>query len=147
MKPSIYGQTHRLLRDLVDVECWNCSGESKATLKAGEMLTVQRVYDATHTTVFLRADPPEPGLSGHIRTVPTWNEGHIVDGYRFIVPNTVLAGALGIEMPEKTKDLVGGIIAYESGQMSRREEDVFLTENAEVLCGLSGHYERALAQL
>ena len=39
-------------------------------------------------------------------------------GYRFIINNEELGKALGVPIPKKTEDLVGDILAYETGAAS-----------------------------
>jgi hypothetical protein len=98
-----YGQTHPLLTEIQDVECWNKSSAERFTLPAGTLLKIEHAYDATHTTCMAQ-DPDIPGKS--LELYP--------GAYRWIIGNQILAAAIGIPMPERTRDIVGEIIAAES---------------------------------
>lgn len=108
-----YGKTLQLKKDLTDTECWNSSEGATATLPAGMFVTIQHPYDATSTTLLAATEV------GMLKAHPDIQKGGILlsngyKGYRFIVPNNILADALEIEMDEKTEDIVGDIIVYET---------------------------------
>ena len=137
-----YGQTLPLLQPIPKCECWNSTTGGTADLPAGLFITVEHAYDATQTTVLastcgssIRKDDPRIHLGG----LPLSNGDK---GYRFIIPNTFLALALGTPMPEKTEDIVGDLIAYETGQMSpKQEKKLFKTLKSSGLGKkLQGHY-------
>ena len=111
--PSPYGQTLPLKRTIKAVECWNSNKGATADLPEGMFITVEHAYDATQTTVQAATSGGLSKADEKIRKGPlTLSDGS--DGYRFIVPNKVLGEALGVEMPEVTRDIVGEIIEAET---------------------------------
>lgn len=93
-----YGKSVMLRKQIV-AECWNFTDETTGTIPEGKTLVINHVYDATHTTCTV------------IEGVICSNQQR---GWRFIVPNAVLAEATGIFVPAKTRDIVGDIIRAES---------------------------------
>jgi hypothetical protein len=98
--PLPYGKTVTLKKPITRVECWNHT-DSTADFPVGTVFVVNNVYDETHTscTVFEK---------GGVKCT----NGQ--QGYRFIIPNAVLADATGVYVPLKTRDIVGEIIRAES---------------------------------
>jgi len=143
-KSKIYGVIVPLLEDVRGVECWNFTDRSKHDLAAGTLVTADNVNDATHTTVCVRdKDGNAPGI------LLTWDNGQKQMGYRFIIPNKVLRKATGLRVPFRTDDLVGDIIAYESGELTEAESKGLLQrlKKKGMLSGLQGHYSRAAKML
>lgn len=123
-----YGQAFVLKTALENVECWN-HGDCMATLPAGEVVELVCVNDATHTTI--RLPNQEDGIpvafkdgrpyTGIKHQHPRENREYVGgNGYRFIAENQALGAAIGVPMPKKTADLVGDIIAHESGQADEK---------------------------
>lgn len=137
-----YGQTLQLLEPIPNCECWNSTNGATANLPKGMFITLEHAYDSTQTTVLasscgssaLKADPKI-----HVGGLPLSNGD---TGYRFIIPNTFLTHALGIQMPETTPDIVGDLIAYETGQMSHKQEKKLFKNLKSSGLGkkLQGHY-------
>ena len=126
-----YGQTFALKAALVNVECWNKTGKERFTLPAGTLLKLEHVNDSTSTTCMAQ-DPEEPGKA--LELYP--------GAYRWIVENQALGAAIGVPMPKRTADLVGDIIAYESGQAGARQAKRLFRTLKETGIGakLQGHY-------
>lgn len=142
-KPEVvspYNQKFVLKQTLVDVECWNCTDGSTGTILAGTEIEVHHVHDSTSTTISVKSGPAlvlaepyiqirppccglaDPGLMGlPLNRHADGSAPAQVLGYRFIVNNLVLGEAIGVPMLEKTRDLVGEIIAAESGELSDDE--------------------------
>lgn len=139
-----YGQSFVLRRPLTDVECWNSSRDSTSSFAVGETITLCRVYDATHTTVVCAEKDGRP-LTNKDGTPDLYTVGtqqYPRHGYRFIVPNQILGEAIGIEMPATTPDLVGDLIAYETGEATPEQEAALFETLRETGIGkkLQGHY-------
>lgn len=134
-----YGQTFPLLSDLTNVECWNFTDNSRYTLPKGTMLKVEHVNDATHTTCMVIVPKP-PLREDGCQPADVSPIAH--NAWRFIVENQALAAAIGVPMPKKTADLVGDIIAYESGTASpKRTKKLFSTlRKTGIGRKLQGHY-------
>lgn len=119
-KNTVYGRSFTLLLPLNGIECWNHNNNAVGKFQVGETITVNHVYDATHTTITCAEKEGRPVfLDGKVML---WNgheygteQGKPVMGYRFIAPNEALANAIGKKMPKHTIDIVGDIIAVESG--------------------------------
>jgi hypothetical protein len=137
---SAYGKSYVLIQPIEKAECWNCTDDSYGSFAVGETLHVLHVYDAFHTTCRCAEEDGRPLFNKD----GTKNEKQ--EGYRFIVNNEVLGRAIGVEMPKQTADLVGDIIAYESGDMSAEQEGEFLDGLRESGLGqkLQGHYGRRM---
>lgn len=113
MKKTFYNQTYPALSEIKDVECWNRTDGSTGTIPAGTPVLVCHAYDSSHTTVQIENGLP---LNGDDKDI----------GYRFIVKNVVLNKALNIKLPVKTFDLVGNIIAHETGNLSEKKTNKLL---------------------
>lgn len=151
--PSIevpWKQTFKLKHDLTEVECWNFTSGDKFTLPAGTLVRLENVNDSTSITVCVVDEKGNaPGIE--LTYVPTYH-AHIKSthdrtpvvqrGYRFICENQKLSAAIGIPLPEKQYDLVGEIMAYESGQASpTRTKKLFSTlRKTGIGKKLQGHY-------
>lgn len=145
-----YGEQFMLLLELKDVECWNY-GDCKATLPIGTVVKLDSVNDATHTTISLpqhkngipitfKDGRPYSGVSHkHPRDPGNYTGGN---GYRFIVENKALGAAIGVLMPRTTPDIVGDIMAYESGQADEKQtKRLFKTlQRTGIGHKLQGHY-------
>lgn len=90
-----YGKSVMLSKPISNVECWNFTDNTTGTIPAGKSLVINHIYDATHATCTV--------LEGIICS-------NNQRGWRFIVPNTALAGATGLFVPSKTRDIVGELI-------------------------------------
>jgi hypothetical protein len=145
-----YGKTFQLKAALVDVECWNFSTPQRFTVPAGLLVRLDTIADTTHTTVCVVDEAGE--ASGiELGYVPTFHH-HIPSthdrtqrtaiGYRFIVENQILGEAIGIEMPKTTSDLVGDLIAYETGTTDdKTTKRLFKTlKKTGIGSRLQGHY-------
>ena len=137
--PSSYGQT-RALNQPVQAECWNFTSGEIFTLPAGTLLNIEHVYDATHTTCMLvDAEGNTPGVTLGCQ------DGVSRTGYRFIVLNTDLSSATGLQIPARTYDLVGEMVQYESIGLPRTRARRLLRKlkTSRTLRGLQGSYGRA----
>jgi len=141
IKPP-YKQTLPLLHPLPKSQCWNSTNGSTADLPAGLLITVEGGYDAWNTTILAStcgssAYPADPRI--HIGGLPL-TDGTL--GYRFIIPNQTLGEALGVSMPKKTGDIIGDIIAYESGEASPSQTRRLFRSLKKTGIGkkLQGHY-------
>lgn len=149
---TIYGREFTLLEPLEKVECWNYSSAVHGNFAAGEKITVVQIYDAHHTTILCAEEGGRPTFNAD-GSPHTWTpsyDGAVPQpslGYRFIVNNEVLSKAIGFPIPKQTPDLVGDILAYESGEMTEDEEEEFLDRLAESGVGnkLQGHYSSRMA--
>lgn len=165
---SLYGIKVVLQKDLTNVECWNCTDGSTGTIPAGNTIEVCHVNDATHTTIQVESgpaltcvdryiEPPQPpacsrkpGLMGlKLNLKPDGSEPQNVYGYRFIVPNKMLREATGLPYPEKTRDLVGEIMAAESGELddNQMRETIKALKADGSFKGLQGWWGREAARL
>lgn len=130
MKQSLpYDKIFTLSIDIPNAECWNWSNNERVTLPANTRVRVLRVYDATHTTIEV--------VDQNNNTVE-----FAPNGYRWIVPNTILAKAIDAYVPERTADLIGDIIAYESGEASEQQTKKLFKKLQKTGIGrkLQGHY-------
>jgi hypothetical protein len=145
-----YGQTFALKTALENVKCWNFTTDQTFTVPAGLLVRLENVDDATHTTVcVVDSEGKAPGIE--LTYIPRYF-AHIASthelqpitalGYRFIVENQALGSAIGIPMPKKTADLVGDIIAYESGMADEKQtKRLFKTlKTTGIGSKLQGHY-------
>ena len=137
-----YHKTFKLLKPLEKVRCWNFVSNDTFTVQAGLLITLNHPNDATSTTVcVVDKDGKAPGILlnyvPHGRTEPVQQLG-----YRFTVNNLVLGDAIGIPMPERTYDLVGDILAYETGKATDRQTKRLFTHLRKTGLGkqLQGHY-------
>lgn len=124
-----YGKTFVLKTELTGIECWNRTDGERFTLPAGTLLKLEHVNDATHTTCMAQTEGGEsremfPGC------------------YRWIVENQALGVAIGVRMPKRTGDLVGDIMAYESGEATPKQEKRLFSTLHRTGIGrrLQGHY-------
>lgn len=118
-----YGQTFALKSPLANVECWNRNDHERFTLPAGTLLKLEHANDAKHTTCMASREM-FPGC------------------YRWIVGNVELEAAIGIEIPHVTGDLIGELIAYESGEATPKQTRQLFTTLRKTGIGskLQGHY-------
>jgi hypothetical protein len=136
-RESPYGKTAVLKQDIRGVECWNFTDNSKWNLPCGTRIHIDNVQDATHTTVCVIDE------NGQAPGVPCPNaDGSDRIGYRFIINNTTLSQATGIHIPRKTRDIVGEIMAYESGEMIGAQQVKLFRRMKKTGIGryLQGHY-------
>lgn len=124
-----YHKTFTLLADIPNVECWNWTSGKTVTLPKGATLKVIQVYDATHTTCSIVDEKGET-----VEFAPS--------GYRWIINNTALSKAIGAYVPRRTGDLVGDLIAYESGESSPKQTARLFKKLRKTGIGrkLQGHY-------
>jgi hypothetical protein len=110
MPQAPYGQTLPLRKPLT-AESWNHTHGETATVPAGARITVLHVNDANHTTVDATPDSKDgwATLQGEGRA------------YRLVVPNDVLADALGVEPWGEQFDLVGFIMDVEGENISEAD--------------------------
>ncbi len=133
-----YGQTFALKTALENVECWNMTGNERFTLPAGTLLKLEHCYDSFHTTCMAQNPAAQtkvfPAIPEALELFP--------GAYRFIVENQALGAAIGVPMPKKTADLVGDIIAYESGEADEKQtKRLFKTlKKTGIGSKLQGHY-------
>lgn len=163
---SDYGKCVALKTDLLKVQCWNCTDGSTGDIPAGTEVEICHAHDATNTTIcvktgsslvcvdaFYQPTPPacamKSGLMGlPLNKHPDGRPPAQEHGFRFIVPNTMLREA-GVDVPVTTRDIVGEIIAFESGEMNEDQARSLLTALKEdgTLPHLQGSYQRAARQL
>lgn len=93
-----YGDKFVLNESIANVECWNLTRNQGFILPKGTEIELCNAYDSSHTTVLVHTPNNEP-------LYPY--------AYRFIVPNGLLGKVIGIEMPAKTRDIIGEIIEAE----------------------------------
>ena len=108
----MYNADHVLKTPLLNVECWNCTNGSTASFNRGETIRALHVYDKYNTVI--ECKEPE----GRPLTDKDGTPGNGTLGYRFIVPNLALAFAIDAHVSLESEDLVGDIIAYESGELA-----------------------------
>lgn len=152
-KPKIevpWKQVFTLKHDLTEVECWNFTCNETFTVPAGLLVRLENVNDETSITVCVVDEKGNaPGIEltyvpryfAHIKS--THDRTPVVQrGYRFIIENQKLSAAIGIPLPEKQYDLVGNIMAYESGQLSAPKTKKLFTTLRKTGIGkrLQGHY-------
>lgn len=124
-----YGQTFTLNQTIVGVECWNKTDGSKYDLQAGLKIQLNSAYNSTSTTCCAMDD--------------TGKSLELFPGcYRFIIDNQVLGAAICVPMPKTTPDLIGDIIAYESGVSTpKQQKRLFKTlRKTGIGSRLQGHY-------
>jgi hypothetical protein len=132
-----YRETFKLKRKLESVECWNFSGDDRYDIPKGRMVRLDNSGSATETVVtVLDRNGNSVGIPC-LRTGGAWQQG-----YRFIVDNQVLGKAIGIKMPKTTPDLVGDIIAYETGEATPKQAAKLMRDLKKSGIGkrLQGHY-------
>jgi hypothetical protein len=131
----MYNQDHVLIAPLVNVECWNCTDGSSGDFQPGETIHVLHAYDSTHTTIKCSEK------DGHPLTHPSGKPSQS-KGWRFIVPNTMLARAIQADVPLETPDLIGDLIAYENGEADEETTERLFDTLRETGIGskLQGHY-------
>lgn len=131
----MYDQDHVLIAPLTNVECWNCTDGSSGDFQAGETIRVLHVHDKTHTTIQCKEK------DGHPLNNPDGTPSER-KGWRFIVPNTMLARAIQAEVPLETVDLIGDLIAYETGEADEETTERLFNTLRETGIGskLQGHY-------
>jgi hypothetical protein len=141
-KPDVYGKVFVLKTPLLKVECWNSSNGAWADFAAGERIEVNHAYDAYHTNISWEGCIGRDGFHAEGRPLTNMDgtPGHL--GYRFIVNNVALGKAIGVEMPAKTADIVGDIMAYEAGETTpAQRKKLFRTlKRTGIGAGLQGHY-------
>ncbi len=106
-----------LVKPLEKCECWNFTDGKYASFAVGEEIKPIRAFDATHTTFECKECDADgrPVCNADGSTYAGSN------GYRFIADNNALAEATGLPIPEKVFDLVGQIMAYESGELDEAQ--------------------------
>lgn len=164
---SLYNLKVVLQKDLTNVECWNCIDDSTGTIPAGTTIEVCHVNDATHTTIqvesgpalicvdrYYQPQPPacsiKPGLMGlKLNLKPDGSKPQQKHGFRFIIPNAMLRAATGLPYPDRTRDLVGEIMAAESGELDDDElrETIKALKADGSFRGLQGWWGREAARL
>lgn len=102
---TIYDKTYTLKSPLHHLKCWNFTDGSTASFRIGDKIKVECVNDATTTVISCISSGGRKTSNGS-------------QGYRFIVNNLALAKAIGVDIPERTEDIVGDIIALENGTAS-----------------------------
>lgn len=145
---SVYGQTFTLLEPLERVECWNFSSEVIGNFAAGETITVLHGYDSTQTTIQCAEKDGRPVFNPD--GTPLMSKHKFLEGgepaqqvgYRFIVNNEALGKAIGVDMPKKTPDLVGDLMAYEDGTATPKQTKRLFRQLRKSGIGskLQGHY-------
>lgn len=160
---GIYGKTFKLLKDLPNVESWNHTDDSVATIPAGAEIEVIHAHDANSTLVQPHIEAKEningDPIPGDWKGIPVrkldgskphdFPEVGSSVGYLFIVPNQILGEAIGVPIAAQTYDLTGQILAYESGELD--DEGILALFQQLVNTGmawqLQGSYGRMAAQL
>jgi hypothetical protein len=143
-KQSPYGKVVTLTVPVNKVECWNFVDGSTHTLPAGTMLKLENVHESGSTTCMLvDKDGNHPGIMLQLAN------GTKQRGYRFILKNATLNRLANAKLPRKAFDIVGAIMAYESGQMPPRQTlSLFRRLKKDgLLSQLQGHYKREAARL
>jgi hypothetical protein len=149
-----YKKVFALKTPLVGVKCWNFVSDQTFTVPAGLLIRLDNSGSETETVVCIVDEKGNaPGIE--LEYLPTYH-AHIPwthdrtpakqRGYRFIVENQALGEAIGIEMPNRTPDLVGDIIAYESCEASPKQTRQLFNTLRKTGIGskLQGHYAGAL---
>ena len=144
-KSSPYGKVVILTGPATNVECWNfVRAGSTHTLPAGTRLLLEHVYDSDSTTCMLVDEAGNrPGILLKLE------DGTEQVGYRFIVKNAELNRLSDAKLPKKAYDLVGAMMSYEAGEMTKKETlSLFKRLKKEgLLSQLQGHYGRAAARM
>lgn len=150
-----FRQTFRLLTPLVNVQCDNFVGHDEFTVPAGLLVRLEHPRSTTEIVVCVVDDKGEaPGIE--LTYVPTYHV-HIASthdrtpikqtGYRFVVGLQALGAAIGIEIPMTVPDLVGDMIAHETGTLDRSgTRRLVRTLRKTGTNGLQGHYGRLVAR-
>jgi hypothetical protein len=143
-KDGIYGKTVVLKEPVFEVECWNFADEARHVLAAGSRLRVEHVNDETSTVVTLVDEKGEaPGVELVLK------DGCRRTGYRFVVDNVKLAGATGLAVPARTRDVVAEMMAWENGELDEKKTlGLFRHLKKDgILPGLQGCYGREARRL
>lgn len=143
-KQSPYGKVVILTAPAAQVECWNFTDGSTHPLPAGTMLQLEHVHESGSTVCMLvDQDGNHPGIMLRLAN------GAEQRGYRFILKNTDLNRLANAKLPRKAFDLVGAIMAYESGQLPPSQTLSFFRRLKKdgMLSKLQGHYGRTAARL
>ena len=142
---SPYGKVVILTGPATNVECWNFTAAgSTHTLPTGTRLVLEHVYDSDSTTCMLVDE------AGHRPGILLKREdGTKQVGYRFIINNADLNRLSDAKLPKKAYDVVGAMMAYESGDLNKKETlRLFKHLKSEgLLSKLQGHYGRASREL
>ena len=143
MNGGIYGKTV-VLRKAVKAECWNFVDGSMHELPKGARIRVEHVSDAEKTVVMAVDEKGEAVGMELVR-----KDGKKQLGYRFVVANVDLAGATGLDVPARTRDVVGEMMAWEQGDLDEKGTvSLFKTLKDEGMLGkLQGCYGRAAAAM
>jgi hypothetical protein len=144
MKKSPYGKTVVLTEALTGVECWNFIDGSEHTLPKGSLLQLEYATESDSTVCMLVDETGEsPGISLVV------NDGGKQLGYRFIVKNKDLNRLANAGLPAKTYDIVGNIMAYETGTLDESETMTLFQrlKSGGMLSQLQGHYGRTAKRL
>ena len=144
-KSSPYGKVVILTGPATNVECWNfVQAGSTHTLPAGTKLLLEHVNDSDTTTCMLVDEAGNrPGI------LLQREDGTKQVGYRFIIKNAELNRLSDAKLPKKAFDSVGAIMAYEAGEMNKRETISFFKrlKKEGILSQLQGHYGRTARAL
>jgi hypothetical protein len=138
---NVYGKKFILRLPLNGIECWNFTDGSTGKFNVGESVEVLHIYDTTHTVIQCEEKDGRPVfLNGDHKVSP--HSGERVMGYRFIAPNLALWNAIGVKRPRKTADLVGDLIAHETGNATPiQQKRLFRTlRKSGIGAKLQGHY-------
>ena len=120
-----YSKTLPLNQELSGVECWNLTGGERFTLPAGTLIRIEHAYDSTNATCMAVNAAGEA-----VALFP--------NAYRWIIPNAELSRVTGAKLPKRSRDIVGEILAYESGQATPKQAARLL--RSPVCRKLQGHY-------
>lgn len=140
MKRTPYGKIVTLKDQATGVECWNFTDHSTHTLPAGTLLELEHVHASDTTTCMLvDADGGHPGIM--LKT----SDGKDQRGYRFILKNEQLNQLADAGLPATTYDMIGAIIAYEAGELTKEATVELFNCLGKTVNSLQGHYGRAAA--
>jgi hypothetical protein len=142
-KNSPYGKVVTLT-DQATAECWNFTGGSTHVLPAGTRLLLEHVHESDRTTCMLVDE-----IGNHPGIMLRLSDGTERRGYRFILKNTDLNRLSDAKLPKKVFDLVGAMMSYEAGEMTKEETISFFKrlKRDGLLSKLQGHYGRTAARL
>ncbi len=143
-KTSPYGKVVILTGPATNVECWNFTDRSIHTLPAGTKLLLEHVSETDSTVCMLVDDAGNhPGIMLRL------SDGTEQRGYRFILKNAELNRLSDAKLPKKVFDLVGAMMSYEAGEMTKKETlSLFKRLKKDgMLSQLQGHYGRTARAL
>jgi hypothetical protein len=142
-KNSPYGKVVTL-SDQATAECWNFTDRSTHVLPAGTRLLLEHVHESDSTTCMLVDE-----IGNHPGIMLRLSDGKEQRGYRFILKNAELNRLSDAKLPKKVFDLVGAMMSYEAGEMTKEETISFFKrlKRDGLLSKLQGHYGRTAARL